>query len=235
MTAEYFTLPAAADKAKQLGVKRFFTGKPCRNGHIAPRLTCSDNPCVVCVKERTSKWANGNPGKVAAYIEANTGHIKKMQAERYLRMRGDILEKVKKHYYENRDLRLAYAKEYRLKNPEVVRARNKAYSQLNSAKKVIYSREWKKNHPDRAWLNSLVGTRRRQAKKLQAMPVWADEARIAEIYRECKRISKQTGIEHHVDHIVPLISKEVCGLHVEQNLRIISAQENLSKGNKHGI
>ena len=63
-------------------------------------------------------------------------------------------------------------------------------------------------------------------------PIWRDIDKISLIYEECEKISKETGIPHHVDHIIPLRGKNVSGLHVHQNLRIISASENMSKSNK---
>lgn len=65
-----------------------------------------------------------------------------------------------------------------------------------------------------------------------ATPKWADFDKIAEVYRERDRIIRETGIDHHVDHMVPLNGKLVCGLHVHYNLRVIEARENLKKYNK---
>jgi hypothetical protein len=65
-----------------------------------------------------------------------------------------------------------------------------------------------------------------------ATPVWADRDAIRAVYRKAKRLTKQTGIKHHVDHIVPLQNDKVCGLHYAVNLRVIPAIDNLKKSNK---
>lgn len=69
----------------------------------------------------------------------------------------------------------------------------------------------------------------------KATPKWANQFFIEEIYDLAARRTaiKAGGIERwSVDHIVPIISKIVCGLHVENNLRVIPASENSVKGNR---
>jgi 5-methylcytosine-specific restriction endonuclease McrA len=72
----------------------------------------------------------------------------------------------------------------------------------------------------------------RKAQKIRATPPWADMDAIRAIYEECSRITAETGVEHHVDHIVPLRHPKVCGLHVHWNLQIITAEENVRKSNR---
>ena len=59
-----------------------------------------------------------------------------------------------------------------------------------------------------------------------------DLEKIEWFYREAKRLFKETGIPHHVDHIIPLQGKYVSGLHVPTNLQILTASENSTKGNR---
>ena len=74
---------------------------------------------------------------------------------------------------------------------------------------------------------------KRRSTLLRAIPKWANLAAIEAIYREANRIEKLTGMEYHVDHIVPLQSRIVCGLHCESNLRVLPATSNISKSNRH--
>ena len=72
---------------------------------------------------------------------------------------------------------------------------------------------------------------RRRATQLNATPKWLtknDKEKIRKIYAKCPK-------GYHVDHIIPLRGKSVCGLHVPNNLRIITAHKNQSKGNRFDI
>ncbi len=75
----------------------------------------------------------------------------------------------------------------------------------------------------------------RYASKTQSTPAWLTEAHYELfnlIYAEAKELTKTTGVQYHVDHIVPLRGKTVCGLHVPWNLRPIPARENRQKKNR---
>ena len=67
--------------------------------------------------------------------------------------------------------------------------------------------------------------------KIMVTPAWADKDAIKQIYAEAKRLTEETGVKYHVDHIVPLRHPLVCGLHVKENLRIVTANENFNKSN----
>jgi len=90
-------------------------------------------------------------------------------------------------------------------------------------------REWKKTH--RAIANSLEAERR--AAKFQRTPAWADRAAIREYYQIAALLTRETGKQYHVDHIIPLRGKNVSGLHIASNMRVILAIDNIRKGNRY--
>lgn len=79
-------------------------------------------------------------------------------------------------------------------------------------------------------INALIAKRR--AAKRAATPPWADLNAIRNIYEEASRLTAETGIRHEVDHIYPLQGENVCGLHCEANLQILTKSDNARKKNK---
>ena len=65
----------------------------------------------------------------------------------------------------------------------------------------------------------------------RARPIWQDAAGLRAKWKESSRLTADTGIQHSVDHIVPLVHPLVCGLHCEANIQIISLAENIRKSN----
>jgi hypothetical protein len=138
-----------------------------------------------------------------------------------------VLQWRKEYYQNNRDKELQRHKEYRQNNPDKVLQRHKEYYQNNQDKVLQRRKEYHQNNPDKARAKRA----RRRAAKNNATPPWADKAAINAIYAEALWLQEFTGEPYHVDHIVPLKSDFVCGLHVPANLQTLPGAENIAKGN----
>lgn len=136
---------------------------------------------------------------------------------------------------------------WRAKNPFAVKALNKASHSRSKEKRNAESREYRANNLERMrmlnreWARNNPEVMRatnsaRRAARVQAIPKWAegefDKLVVSECFDLAVRRTKETGIEWHVDHIVPLRSEKVCGLHCAANVRVITAAENHGKGNR---
>ena len=117
----------------------------------------------------------------------------------------------------NRHLAIARSLASRAKKPEQYKAYNLRWARENAAR-------------CRAKYKAYM------AAKLRAIPSWSDEFDrfvIEEIYDKAQMLIRSTRAEWHVDHVVPLQSRLVCGLHTNTNLLILPGFSNLSKGNRH--
>lgn len=134
------------------------------------------------------------------------------------------------YYQENSEAIKARVRRYASQNREQILANNSRKWREDPkfrAESRARLRAWKKRHPERV----NAQTAKRYATKLRAIPSWADLKDIEGFYALAKLRTKLTGIEWHVDHVVPLNSDIVCGLHCEANLQVIPAGPNISKGN----
>lgn len=124
--------------------------------------------------------------------------------------------KAVRKYRENEENKIKireYGKSYRAKNREQCLQRVKDWHRINKHLSSFYKAK-------------------RRAIKRKATPWWSQHEEIKELYKEARRLTEFTGVQFHVDHIVPLVNPKVQGLHVLANLRIIPYYENLSKNNK---
>ena len=134
------------------------------------------------------------------------------------------IKRVNKASYDlNAEKNRAYAKAYRENNADSVAAWQSEYRDANRTKLRQYFRDYAKKNPAYALAKAV----RRRAKKVNATPKWANAVKIQGFYDALRFLGKGW----HVDHIVPLVHPLVCGLHCEQNLRLIPAKDNLKKGN----
>ena len=153
-----------------------------------------------------------------------------------------LCAKRRAYYATHQELECARNKQYRKVNRELVYAKNKAWNKANkehvaAKRKTRYAEEgaperatrraWSRNNP----ATNSAKTARYRAAKLNATPAWTELNMIKLMHQIAHRVSKETGVAHHVDHIIPLKSDRVCGLHVHVNLQLLTASANCSKNN----
>lgn len=118
------------------------------------------------------------------------------------------------------------------KDPERFKKYQKKYRNTYPEKlKKSKQKEYNKNKA-----SYLKRAREREKRLAKATPPWLtleQKAHINRTYKLRDIISEATKITYHVDHIVPIKGKNVCGLHVPWNLLVISAKENLAKNNSY--
>ena len=113
--------------------------------------------------------------------------------------------KLKEYKLKTKDREKQWFLDDKKKNPAKYKERNKKWKQANKGLVTFY-------------------TNNRRAQKLNAtLEGYREE--LKEIYKNCPE-----GYE--VDHIMPLMSNQICGLHVPWNLQYLTPKENRMKSNK---
>lgn len=147
---------------------------------------------------------------------------------------------------------LAVMREWRANNPDRIREIGRQSDRRRSMTRPRHSKEklieygrrsyWKHVEKNRARaslyqrmnrgaVNAVVAGRRKSAR--QATPSWSIDFFVKEAYELAALRTDTFGFQWHVDHIVPLKSKLVCGLHSHTNIRVIPAALNKSKSNRY--
>lgn len=175
------------------------------------------------LKADRDKWYAENPSYNSTYYAANASKIKTATAQ---------------YAKANPERSRAYVEVWRKANLDKVRAINAAWRKANPDKCKTYGMTYRAKHPGKLQAKEsayrltnpakrTAWQAKRKAAQLNATPAWADLNAIKAIYLEANRL----GME--VDHIVPLQGKTVCGLHVSNNLQLLTKSENSRKRNTH--
>lgn len=213
------TLKATRAEAAAAGDKYYFNGKPCPKGHVAKRGTGSGG-CYECTLGHTRRFNK-------RLREEHPEKIKEQREKHYASRKEHIKARANRYYHLDPEARREAARQYAAEHREEAKARASKWAKENRERRYLVGKAYRKANPVKTKSASRHAEYR--AARLNATPPWLakeDRDKMIEFYRAARQLSEATGIEHQVDHIVPLQGKTVCGLHVFWNLRILTADEN---------
>lgn len=163
------------------------------------------------------------------YYKNNENVLKENASDYYYNNYEKCRKQQKIYYNENYEEKIKIVQKiWRDNNRNLITEYNDFYYKENKESLIEYQYNYRQEN--RA-LSNFWKAKYRSSKK-QAIPKWVNFDKIKEIYDLSTKLTKETGILHHVDHIIPLQHDLVCGLHVEDNLQILTAEENIKKSNK---
>ena len=200
------------EEAKSLGLKRFFTGIACKKGHLS-EFYVSDKRCVDCTNHydvargAKTKLSRGKmilqeDGSYIGWPCIKCGNTKRNKNKVCIVCRK---RRAKKH----------------------IKTRCEKLSNLRKIDPLPF-REKEREYYKRATHVFRAGEAAHRALKIKAKPKWLSKDQVEEINFFYKNRKKG----YQVDHIVPLNSDVVCGLHVAWNLQHLTKSENQQKRNK---
>lgn len=219
-------------EAKNRGLKRYFTGIPCKNNHISERRV-SDWKCVTCSNESKKRSYDRNSDvflqRCKRYRDNNKDKLSDYFKKHYQANAEKKRDISRKHYRDNREKKIEQIKEYQSENKEKV---------------LGYKRKYKKNNPEFCAIRSLIsrvesnwkGSREKCEKKLGYTS--ADLRRHLES-QFSEGMSWGNRSEWHIDHIKPIKAfldegvMDIKVINALDNLQPLWASENLSKGAKY--
>jgi len=216
-------------EAKEKNISHYFTGIPCKHGHISKRRT-SNGTCFECHLKVNAKWRDKNPKYMANWYAENKDYAAIKQKERYLEKRDEILAQCKRYRDSNRDKVSAGWLRWTKENPEKFRAIQYRYEQKTHVKIAKFIR--------RSIHRALAG-RHEGGSSYDKLGYTAKELSI-HLEKQFKKGMKweNYGELWHIDHIIPVSSFIKSGetdpmvINALTNLKPEYAAVNLSKGSK---
>lgn len=205
--------------AKEQGLTRYFTGKPCKHGHVVDRMV-SSGACMACKGARNKEWNGKNRDKESARSAEwvrNNPDKRKINQDRYAA--------------NNRELQRERQRTYRANNPDKIKAKNARWLAANRERLAQMNADWYRENRDKVSARDM----RRRAGFSLAKVDWDDELTSLVVIEAANLAilrESATGFKWHIDHMVPIKCRKASGLHVWSNLQVIPGSMNASKNNK---
>lgn len=171
-----------------------------------------NSPVAIASRRRaTTRYENSEHGKAARRAQRRT-ETSRARCARYKKTPAGV----------------ASAARYAAAHPEIGRTKTARYAAAHPDRVAANKKKTRAAHPAAHAANEA----RRNARKVQATPAWANHLAMQCWYEFAALKTRLTGARWEVDHIVPLRSKLVCGLHTDYNMQAITRRENTNKGNR---
>lgn len=190
------------EAAKAQGLKRYFTGEQCRNGHTGERYVTTGQ-CVECCKGRSVRHQQRKQG-----IKTD-----KQPAILKIISRADAQAQGLKRFYVEEECKHGHMSERYTRDGACVECNH------------IRARDHHSRNPHHA---STTFTAEAYPKAI--IPLTQDEQdALANVYRRAQRLTQWSGIKHQVDHCYPLA---LGGVHHPENLTVLPRSLNRAKSNE---
>lgn len=217
------------------GLPRYFTGKPCKNGHISERVT-NKCDCVECNNMRNYQYRSIPENKEKARLRTSEWRDDKgienvyaSNEEWKIKTYGSTAEYWKVYNSKNSDARSSQSKDYYSRNKDVISAKGKEYRDKNPD--AIKERKLK-HYTENKDLYYAANRRRRAREKDAYGTHTAKDVALILIAQDYKCVYCGVALTdgYHVDHIMPLALK---GSNWPSNLQCLCPTCNLCKSDKH--
>lgn len=207
------------EQAKEQGLKRYYSGSVCRNGHIAERLV-STTRCVLCIKEYKEEnkehIENYRKQYVESYTEEDKEALRVAGIERYAKLKASRPQKVVVTEEQRKANKAKSDKRYRDSNKEHRRNWYETYYASRQGKAVYRVNSNKR----RALIEDVDGGF--SGEELALLETLHNDV--------CPCCGESLEDGYHIDHVIP-ISKG--GSNFSTNLQLLCARCNLSKNAKY--
>jgi len=218
--------------AKERGYTRFFTGEPCKLGHIAQRNTKSTT-CMICDAEKKAAYRQKFPDQAKESLRKSANKhrdARRADNKAWREKNSEALKQSKKRYAEeNREKVLAAKKDYYAKNKEKCLLMSRSHKEKNKDRYKELNKIWRQNNKEK--VSTLNRNRKRKIIAAFGIHTADDVINLFNIQKKkcagCRR--SLVGINYHVDHIQPLA---LGGSNWPSNLQIMCPTCNMSKGGR---
>lgn len=214
---DYTTLPRSRQEAKRLGAQFYFTGNPCKHGHLSKRYVRNAD-CWQCAVDRANQWQKDNP-------EQHGQHVRAWEEKNLAK----VIEYRAQWARDNPESGRARSKKYREANLEECRRKFRDYYAENRDELIQKKLAYAKANPDK--INAIVNKRR--ATKIGAEGYYDGKEVAILLERQrglclCGLVDISDG-NHTVDHYIPLSRG---GSNNLANLQLLCKPCNSQKGVK---